>query len=158
MRVCIFVIVRQLGSRATYHKEVFGAQKENNVPEHFKFLGMESALILGYGKEGKITEKYLKKYYPKIKIGIADAEQGRGYLKKIDNYDITIKTPGIPKEKLIKIRAPIKIGARPSTKKFSALAPGIKKELVKIPYTTATNIFFSNILHKNTIIGVTGSK
>ncbi|MEK7124391.1 MAG: UDP-N-acetylmuramoyl-L-alanine--D-glutamate ligase, partial [Patescibacteria group bacterium] len=112
------------------HKQlkVFRVNKESNIPEQFKFLGMENALILGYGKEGKATKKYLKKYYPKLKIGIGDEGQDKNYLKKQANFDIAIKTPGI------------------------------KKELVKIPYTTATNMFFSKIKGKNIIIGVTGSK
>jgi len=121
-------IVRQLGARAKLSQEVFKTQKENSVPEQFKFLGMKSGLILGYGKEGKVTEKYLKKYYPNLKIGIADEKQGSGYLKNQENFDIAVKTPGI------------------------------KKELVRIPYTTATNIFFSRMLGRHTIIGVTGSK
>ncbi|OGZ62978.1 MAG: UDP-N-acetylmuramoylalanine--D-glutamate ligase [Candidatus Staskawiczbacteria bacterium RIFCSPHIGHO2_02_FULL_34_10] len=111
-----------------YYKEVFQTNKENNIPEQFKLLGVESALILGYGKEGKVTEKYLKKYYSKIKIEIADAKNGKDYLRNQEDFDIAIKTPGI------------------------------KKELIKIPHTTATNIFFSKVLNKNLIIGVTGSK
>ncbi len=121
-------IVRQLGKKVKYHKEVFKTNKDNNIPEEFKLLGMESVLIAGFGKEGEVTKKYLKKYYPKIKMGIADAKEGRDYLKKQSDFDIAIKTPGI------------------------------KKELITIPYTTATNIFFSKVLGKNIIIGVTGSK
>jgi len=121
-------IVRQLGNRVKYYKEVFLTNNQTHIPEQFKFLGMETALIAGFGKEGKITQQYLKKYYPKLKIGIADAKEGRDYLKKQQDFDIAIKTPGI------------------------------KKELITIPYTTATNIFFSKILGKNTIIGITGSK
>ncbi len=121
-------IVKQLGKKVKYFKDVFKTQKESNVLEQFRFLGIESALILGYGKEGRATQKFLKKYYPKLKIGIADAERGKNYLKGQDKFDIAVKTPGI------------------------------KKELIKIPYTTATNIFFSKVLGKNLIIGVTGSK
>ena len=98
------------------------------IPEQFKPLGMKNALILGYGMECKITQKYLKKYYPKLKISIADANQGKDYLKKQEKFDIGIKTPFM------------------------------KKELVQILYTTATNIFFSQVKGKNMIIGVTGSK
>lgn len=149
-------IVRQIMAKIKINKkdikDVFSTAHESNIPQQFKFLGMENALILGYGKEGGATKKYLEKYYPKMKIGTADITQGKNYLKNIKNYDIIIKTPGIPKEKLmVKTRAPITIGARPSTKisrNFNAL----------VPYTTATNIFFSEVKGKNLIIGVTGSK
>lgn len=96
------------------------------APESFRLLGMKNAAILGYGKEGKITEKYLNKNYPNFRVSILDRKNDSKYLEKLENFDIAIKTPGI------------------------------KKELINIPYITATNIFFSEI--ENKIIGVTGSK
>lgn len=72
-------------------------------------------LILGYGKEGMATEKFLKKYLPDAEIGIADKNINANYLDEQVNYDLVIKTPGIPKRFITK------------------------------PYTTATNIFFANI-------------
>jgi UDP-N-acetylmuramoylalanine--D-glutamate ligase len=121
-------IVRQIGDKAKYHKEVFATTRENLVPEQFKFLGMEKILIAGMGKEGEVSKKYFKKKYPKLKINIADQKQGSAYLKKQQDFDLAIKTPGI------------------------------KKELITIPHTTATNIFFSKVKGKNLIIGITGSK
>ncbi len=145
-------IVQEIGGKVKYYEKVFQTNGENSIPEKFKLLGIENVLILGFGKEGKSTQKYLKRYYPNLKIGIADIKQSKNYLKEIKNYDLIIKTPGIPKEKLmVKTRAPIVIGAWPSTKisrNFSAL----------VPYTTATNIFFSKIKENNIIIGITGSK
>ena len=85
------------------------------IPAQFGFLGMKKALILGYGREGKVTKQYLKKCYPNLSIGIADQVKDKKYLEKQINYDIAIKTPGLPKEK------------------------------VTIFYTTATNIFLSRI-------------
>lgn len=114
-------IVKELLKKTKYSENVFRTQKESFVPEQFKFLGMESALILGYGMEGKASEKYLKKYHAGLKIGIADANQGKNYLERQKDFDIAIKTPGI------------------------------QKELVKIPYTTATNVFFSKVSGKNKI-------
>jgi UDP-N-acetylmuramoylalanine--D-glutamate ligase len=96
------------------------------LPTPFRFLGIESIGILGYGREGKITHEYLKQQYPKIKIGILDIVRDKNYLAHQDRYDLVVKTPGIQKSKVI------------------------------VPYTTATNIFFSSI--KNPVIGVTGSK
>ena len=72
-------------------------------------------LILGYGREGAATEKFLKKFVPECEIGIADIKDGSGYLDKQKSYDLVIKTPGIP------------------------------KKLVQIPYTTASNIFLANV-------------
>jgi len=121
-------IMRQLLPQVKYSDAVFKFNKESNIPEKFRLLGLENILILGYGKEGKTTEKYLKKYYPSVKIKIADQNLNPHYLENQDKYDIAIRTPAI------------------------------NKELVNIPYTTATNIFFSQVLGKNLIIGVTGSK
>jgi len=109
-------------------KKVFKTQI-SNVPDHLKFLGMKNALILGYGREGKVTEKYLKKNFPDLKIEVSDKKLGKDYIKKQEDYDILIKTPVIPKEK------------------------------VKISHTTATNIFFSKIQEMgNKTIGITGTK
>lgn len=72
-------------------------------------------LILGYGKEGQATEKYLMSTLPGIEIGIADVTLDPKYLEMQSQYELAIKSPGI------------------------------SKKLVTIPYTTATNIFFANI-------------
>lgn len=74
----------------------------------------KSILILGYGKEGKATEEYLRHMVPGIRLDYADRESDSNYLAKQSGYDLVIKTPGIP------------------------------KSLVTRPYTTATNIFFAN--------------
>lgn len=86
----------------------------------------KNILILGYGKEGKATEAYLKAKAAPAHIAIADQKDGPDYLLQQTGYDLIIKTPGI------------------------------NKQLITVPYTTATNIFFANC--KNTIIGVTGTK
>jgi len=80
-------------------------------------LKNKKILILGYGIEGKATYDFLKKYCPRATVGIADQKDSPGsddYLKKQADYDLVIKTPGIP------------------------------KRLVTKPYTTGTNIFFAN--------------
>ena len=83
-------------------------------------------LILGYGKEGQATERFLKKYHPNALIGIADKKNGPNYLDEQQKYDLVIRSPGI------------------------------SKNLITRPYTTASNIFLANI--DNVVIGVTGTK
>lgn len=75
-------------------------------------------LILGFGMEGKATWAFLKKYFPNQNIGVADKKDGSDYLDKQKNYDLVVKSPGIP------------------------------KRFVTRPYTTATNIFFANVRGK----------
>ena len=102
----------------------------SNVPDYLKFLGMANALIVGYGQEGKVSEEYLKLKYPDLKVGVADMQTDPDYLSSQANYDIAVKSPGV------------------------------SKEAMKIPYTTATNIFFSYVkqIPGVKIIGVTGTK
>jgi len=83
-------------------------------------------LIVGRGIEGKSVYKYLKRHLPNAVIDIVDQKDGDNYLDNQKNYDVAIKSPGV------------------------------KPELIKIPYTTATNIFLSNA--KGKVIGVTGTK
>lgn len=107
-------------------RKVFKTNHVSTVPTQFCFSGIKDILILGYGKEGKVTHEYLKEKFPNLKIKIADENNGPDYLEQQSNFDMAIKTPGI------------------------------QKKMVSIPYTTATNIFLSEI--KNTTIGITASK
>lgn len=59
-------------------------------------------LILGFGREGKSTLRFLHKYLPVEAVGVADknamdgvAHSGKHYLEAMYDYDIVIKTPGI---------------------------------------------------------------
>ncbi len=121
-------IMRQLGGKISEDPEVFKTQKDTCIPTLFAFLGMEKIAVVGYGKEGMVSEKYLKTYYPRATISILDQKQGSDYLSHQADFDMAIKSPGI------------------------------QKELITIPYTTATNLFFSRVSGKHMIIGVTGSK
>lgn len=94
-------------------RKVFRTMPAPTLPTPFRFLGVKNVGILGYGKEGKITEEYVRKNYPDLEIGILDKSADDLYLEKQANFDLVIKTPGIPKTK------------------------------VTIPYATATNMFFS---------------
>ncbi len=123
-------IIKSLNTKIVQSQKVaqslLKSQDVKNMPVAQRLFGLQNALIVGYGNEGKVTKKYLNDKYPKLKIGIADSKQGKDYLDKQKDYEFVIKTPGIPKEKMI------------------------------IPYTTATNIFLSQI--NNLTIGITGTK
>ncbi|MCI8460802.1 MAG: UDP-N-acetylmuramoyl-L-alanine--D-glutamate ligase [Bacilli bacterium] len=63
--------------------------------------------ILGFGREGKSTYKFIRKYLPEKELTILDINEinitdqytnvitGKTYLKNLDIYDFIIKTPGI---------------------------------------------------------------
>jgi UDP-N-acetylmuramoylalanine--D-glutamate ligase len=111
-------------------------------------LREKKVLILGFGREGIDTFKFLRKIFPKKIIGIADQNEnvkfqiqraknlkwhlGKDYLKSLKNYDLIIKSPGIPAKILRKFRRPSQI------------------------ITSQTEIFFENCPGK--IVGVTGTK
>ena len=59
-------------------------------------------LILGFGREGRSTKRFLDKYLPDAAVAVADKNEmdavqhfGTGYLEAMYDYDIVIKTPGI---------------------------------------------------------------
>lgn len=59
-------------------------------------------LILGFGREGKSSLAFVKKYLPEADVAVADknpmegvTHSGDQYLQAIYDYDIVVKTPGI---------------------------------------------------------------
>ncbi len=59
-------------------------------------------LVLGFGREGRSTWRFLHKYLPEATVAVADKNEmelvqyfGTSYLEAIYDYDIVIKTPGI---------------------------------------------------------------
>jgi UDP-N-acetylmuramoylalanine--D-glutamate ligase len=109
-------------------------------------------LILGFGKEGLDTLNFLRKIFPEKIIGVGDIKKevrsqksevrkdknirwylGENYLKAIADYDIIIKSPGIPIH-----------------------LPEIEKAYKKGKITSQTEIFFENCPGK--IVGITGTK
>lgn len=112
-------------------------------------LKAKSILILGFGREGQDAFLFLRKLFPDKMIGVADIKKearsikykarkdskikwhlGKDYLKALKNYDVIIKSPGIP---------------------FKILPRTV---LVKV--ITQTDIFFDNCPGK--IVGITGTK
>ncbi len=79
-----------------------------------KTLKEKSVLVLGLGREGRDTLKFLREKFPNKKIGVADKVKkeiedtdnldlrfGSDYLEAVEDYDVIIKSPGIP-YKLVK--------------------------------------------------------
>ncbi|MDP2967385.1 MAG: Mur ligase family protein [bacterium] len=135
-----------------------------------KELKSKRILILGFGREGRNTFRFLRKLFPKKVLGIADKNEkvdqsclatelpfmeakvekkessstklsnqkiklyklhlGENYLKALKDYDVIIKSPGIP---------------------FKIIP---RSELRKL--TSQTKIFFENC--QGQIVGITGTK
>lgn len=106
-----------------------------------------SALLLGYGREGQSTHRYLQAHHPEVIVGIADQYEvvpvidsdvqlhtGKEYLSSVFGYDVIVRSPGIP------TNIPQLQEARGQGKWI----------------TSATNIFFSEC--PGTVIGITGTK
>ncbi|MCK4781464.1 UDP-N-acetylmuramoyl-L-alanine--D-glutamate ligase [Candidatus Parcubacteria bacterium] len=121
-------------------------------------LENKKILVLGLGREGIDTLKFLRKLFPEKILGVADESEikklnkpaqillkakivagrkikthfGKNYLKTLKDYDVIIKSPGIPTKKI---------------------EPFLKN---KQDLTSQTEIFFENCPSK--IIGITGTK
>lgn len=114
---------------AAYFRDVF-LDKSCNM-KISELAQHEKILLLGYGREGKATENFLKSTCPHLQLEIADESSDPQAFNRQSAFALAIKSPGVPKRK------------------------------VQIPYTTATNIFFANLEHyfpNAKTIGVTGSK
>ena len=91
-------------------------------------------LILGMGREGQSTLSFFKKYFPGSNISTTDKKDGDNYLDNLKDFDLVIKSPGIPSN-LEKIREAKKSG---------------------IKFTSQTQIFLE--LFRDRTIGITGTK
>lgn len=96
-------------------------------------LKNKKVLILGFGREGQDTLKFLKKAFPKKKVAVADARFNKNYLKSVKRCDIVIKSPGIPIH-----------------------LPRVERAFKEGKVTSQTEIFLQNCPGK--VIGVTGTK
>lgn len=86
--------------------------------------------LLGYGIEGQATHRFLKKFCPRVEVGIGDQKDDPLYLEKQRDYDLVIRSPGVSLQLVRTARGQ--------------------------SHTTATNIFFANAPFKT--IGITGTK
>ncbi len=109
----------------------------------------KKVLILGFGKEGQSSFRFLSSYFPDIEVGISDKNPellsevseemrisgkfhiGATYLNNISDYDLIIKSPGIP---------------------ASLLDGKVSSKII----TSQTDLFLAQF--RNRVIGVTGTK
>lgn len=109
----------------------------------------KSVCILGYGMEGKSTYKFIRNYLPEIKLTIIDKSNildkdnilkndcnleiiyGDLYLNSLKDFDVIIKSPGVPSNSL-------------------------PNALDRTKITSHTDIFLK--MYRNQVIGVTGTK
>lgn len=93
-------------------------------------------LILGFGREGKSSLAFVKKYLPEADVAVADknamegvTHSGDQYLQAIYDYDIVIKTPGISLKDV---------------------------DVKEVEITSQTDLFLSQFHHQT--IGISGTK
>jgi UDP-N-acetylmuramoylalanine--D-glutamate ligase len=108
-------------------------------------------LILGFGREGRDTFEFLSKIFPEKTFGIADKDKncklritnyelrkirwhlGENYLKALKDYDVIIKSPGIPVH-----------------------LPEVERAFKEGKITSQTEIFLEN--YRGKVVGITGTK
>lgn len=78
------------------------------LPQIIEFLKDKKILILGFGREGRSSFAYIRKYLPEKQITIADGKEqvlpdefsdgifGADYLSHLGEFDVVLKSPGIP--------------------------------------------------------------
>lgn len=105
-------------------------------------LNNKRILILGYGREGRSSYNFIRKYYPDMIIGIYDKNEikdslhnvnihcGSSYQDILDSYDLIIKSPGVV---------------------FHSKS---SKDLKKL--TSQTDLFLS--VYRDQTVGITGTK
>ena len=76
-------------------------------PPIIEYLKDKRILLLGFGREGRSTLEYIRKYLPEKNLVLADRNPvtvddehievvtGEGYLDSINDFDLVLKSPGI---------------------------------------------------------------
>lgn len=84
------------------------------IDKLLNYLNGKNIIILGFGKEGESTYRFLRRHFPEMKLVIADKNTqlldnhtelfedenvevvlGENYLKDLETYDLIVKAPGI---------------------------------------------------------------
>jgi UDP-N-acetylmuramoylalanine--D-glutamate ligase len=112
----------------------------------------QSVLILGFGREGRSTYEFIRKYFPQKQIGIADQRSleikdefvdlftGENYLEAINKFDLVMQSPGISMRS-VNISESVEISGQMDL--FLRFAPCVKIGITgtKGKTTTSTLIF-----------------
>ena len=79
-----------------------------SIPDFINYIKDRSILILGFGREGRSTYGFIRRYLPDKPLAVGDlnevdtgnplvtADCGTEYLSHLDRYDLVFKSPGIP--------------------------------------------------------------
>lgn len=130
--------------------------------------------ILGYGVEGKSTEKFLKSSLgnriAKCQIKIRDIKlQGKNYLRGLEQFDMVVRSPGIPflTPEIQRVRKKGVVVTSPTKLFFAALEEGFYGSRIRTSRGRESIKLFLNppLLVKErglggevTVIGITGTK
>lgn len=102
------------------------------LPPVIEFLKDKSVLILGFGREGRSTYNYIRKYLPEKPLAIGDGMEqsiddnnveyycGEDYLSHIGKFDIVMKSPGIS---FVNVDIPLNTYVTCQTDLFMRFAP-----------------------------------
>ncbi|MFA4850934.1 MAG: UDP-N-acetylmuramoyl-L-alanine--D-glutamate ligase [Bacteroidales bacterium] len=114
-------------------------------------------LILGFGREGESTYRFLRKHFPDILITVADKNPeisgkikdlntelivGEQYLDSLDDFDIIFKTPGISLNFL-----PVKVDPKKITSQTDIFLDYFSSQIIGITGTKGKSTTSSLIFH-----------
>lgn len=119
-----------------------------NIEKLLERIENKKVIILGFGKEGVSTYRFIRRHFPKMKLVVADGNanlntddfaddkhvkfiKGEGYDQNLNQYDLIFKSPGIS---------------------FNKINYYIENERI----TSQTNLFLE-FFHEQ-VIGITGTK
>lgn len=124
-----------------------------------EYLKDKNIVILGYGKQGKATYKYLRKHLKNKEITISDKNEnidksdldknvkfmlGENYLKNIENFDVIIKAPGVNLKDIDTSKFKDKITT--DYELFLKFAKGTKIGITGTKGKSTTSTFLYNVL------------
>jgi UDP-N-acetylmuramoylalanine--D-glutamate ligase len=112
-------------------------------------------LILGFGREGRSSYNYIRKFFPNMPLTIADLKEiniedenvelicGEKYLDCLEGYDIVLKSPGISFKN---VRIPQGVEVTCQTDLFLRYAPCVKVGITGTKGKTTTSTLIYGIL------------